>query len=796
MSRAEFPILSGPAQDDPRVISYILVGLGLLGLLMGLLLNIYIPETICPFFIYGSVSIIVLTAGLLGAVYEPFRRILPELVTFIYLILYLCVVFLTLLNDFDARYTLLLIGAHVLFAVSFRNFIEFTIFAVSSIGLLFLCTQLASPPFNTYLFVSLVTLITLTAGVHVWLYESMELHGAESQYALYTLLNQSTDATFILDQSCQKILYQNASAFAHLQEIKGDDTLKASELLQLLGLDRQFLIHRFEDAPPELQEKGFCNLKTIEDKEVFFSIFVHKIRAQGEDGLLIRLRNITDQRLKELHLSNRIKVDQSLIKALPDTLVTLDRWGVIRDVHYTADAPPFLPQPSEGKFFSELLEVTISSEHREALNIAIEQVINLEEPQQLSIQTTHEGVDRHYEMRMVPLAAGGIILIIIRDITEAYEMEQALKQSEANYRALVENMNDGVVLTDNECITLFVNDRLCEITGKNRDDLVGTTTCEMLADVDHRRDLRKKFAALNKGKSFNHESRVQHPDGKPLWLSITATPFKDVSGDVKGGLAIITDITEEKLAAQKLQEKNEMLDTFVYKASHDLKGPLASIIGVTNIANDEVDDPTAQKYFSFISQSTRRLDNILMEMLDVSRLSRNTVTPAAIDLETTVEEIVDSLKHQPNADKVEFVIDIPEIPGFESDQQLLISILQNLIMNSINYQDKEKPTPYIHVSAKLSNNFVSISVKDNGVGIPDRIKPRVFEMFYRGNKTSKGSGLGLYIVKNSIQKLHGIYSLTSEPGEGTVFIFTLPLSIGHTIGLNGHANKVSAGQKR
>ena len=795
MSKAELPILSRPAQEDPRVISFILIGLGILGLLMGLLLNIYLPQTICPFVIYGSVSLTILVSGLFGLVYQPFRRILPELVTFIYLIFYLAIVFLVLLNNFDPRYTLLLVGAHVLFAVTFRNFIEFTIFAIASIGLLFLCTQLTRPPFNPYLLISLVTLITLAAGVHVWLRESQELLRAESQYALYTLLNQSTDSLFILDGGCRHILYQNAAAYADLQQINGKDTLKAAALLELLGLDRQFLVQRFKDAPLELQEKGFCNLKTVEDKDLFFTIYVHKIRVKNEDGLLIRLRDITDQRMKELHLSNRIKVDQALIHALPDTLVTLDRWGVIRDVHYTSDAPPFLPQPSEGKFFSELLEVTISGDDREALNIAIERVINLEEPQQLSIKTTHEEVDRYYEMRMVPLATGGIILIIIREITEAHETAQALKQSESNYRALVENMNDGVVLTDNDCITLFVNDRLCKITGKSRDELVGTTTCEMLADVDHRRELRRKFAALNQGKSFHHESRVMHPDGKPLWLSITATPFKDVTGDVKGGLAIITDISEEKLAAQKLQEKNEMLDTFVYKASHDLKGPLASIIGVTNIANDEVDDPIARKYFNFISQSTRRLDNILMEMLDVSRLSRNTVTPELIDLKTTVNEIVDSLKHQPHADKIEFIIDVPEVPGFETDQQLLISILQNLILNSINYHDSEKNDPFVHISAKLSNNFVSISVKDNGVGIPDRIKPRVFEMFYRGNKTSKGSGLGLYIVKNSVQKLHGIYSLTSEPGEGTVFIFTLPLSIGHKIGLNGHAHKVSASQK-
>jgi signal transduction histidine kinase len=252
---------------------------------------------------------------------------------------------------------------------------------------------------------------------------------------------------------------------------------------------------------------------------------------------------------------------------------------------------------------------------------------------------------------------------------------------------------------------------------------------------------------------------------------------------VVGTIAIITDITGRKQAELKLHEKNQELDSFTYKASHDLKGPLASIIGLSNVAHDEVKDEKALHYFDLIEKSTKRLDAILTDLIDLARLNKTIAELQPISVENLIQDIIESLKHRMGAEKMTFTVDVATHREFKTDVNLLTSILQNLIVNSINYHNSENPAPRIDIRVMEKGDQLLFSIEDNGVGIPEKMKDRVFEMFYRANTKSTGSGLGLYIVKNSIEKLHGEYHLKSEEGEGTTFTFSLPFQLS----LNGSA---------
>ncbi|TAE49672.1 MAG: PAS domain S-box protein [Bacteroidetes bacterium] len=361
-----------------------------------------------------------------------------------------------------------------------------------------------------------------------------------------------------------------------------------------------------------------------------------------------------------------------------------------------------------------------------------------------------------------------------RLVAQRKKQEQELIHSELRYRTLVEMMNEGLVLTDPNETILFVNNRLCEILGVARAEIVGQKSYEVLQGENVSDVIQAKSELRQKGISDQYELKLRRKNGNVLWVLVAGSPYVDVSGKPQGSIAIITDITDRKATEIKLQEKNNELDGFVYKASHDLRGPLASIIGLTHIARDEVKDPAAHRYFDLIARSTKRLDSILSELLDVTRMNKAALKPELIRLHELAQEVVGSLRHQSQAQGLSFRIEIAPELEILSDKKLLTSILQNLIANGVNYHDPESPAPFVEVSAQPLEDHVRISVTDNGIGIPEKFRQKVFEMFFRGNAQSKGSGLGLYIVKNSVSKLRGSIELHPREGGGTRFDVILP----------------------
>jgi signal transduction histidine kinase len=219
-------------------------------------------------------------------------------------------------------------------------------------------------------------------------------------------------------------------------------------------------------------------------------------------------------------------------------------------------------------------------------------------------------------------------------------------------------------------------------------------------------------------------------------------------------------------------ESNQELDTFFYKASHDLKGPLASILGIVNVARLENKDDVIEKYFKMIDTSVRRLDRTLMDLIELARTRKGVSKLSRIYVRALVDEILQSLSHTVNFSGIKFEIEVDGSLGINADKVLVLSVFQNLIHNAINYGNKEHPVIKIHVDATL--NGIKLEVTDNGKGIADHVKHRVFEMFYRGHPDSSGSGLGLFIVKNAIEKLKGKVWFESEDGKGASFYAEIP----------------------
>jgi signal transduction histidine kinase len=223
-----------------------------------------------------------------------------------------------------------------------------------------------------------------------------------------------------------------------------------------------------------------------------------------------------------------------------------------------------------------------------------------------------------------------------------------------------------------------------------------------------------------------------------------------------------------------LTKTNTELDRFVYSTSHDLRAPLTSVLGLINIANHTGDAQEVKRYLGMMKDRVHSLDKFIRDITDYSRNNRLDIVRERINLHEMALEIWESLKYSPEAQDIEFHMDIPENAFVVSDKNRLRIILSNLISNAIRYQDPEKDGKYIRLVHQMNGRIFYLKVQDNGQGIAPENHTRIYEMFYRGNEQSKGSGLGLYIVKETLMKLSGSIHLESTLGAGSTFTIKLP----------------------
>lgn len=227
---------------------------------------------------------------------------------------------------------------------------------------------------------------------------------------------------------------------------------------------------------------------------------------------------------------------------------------------------------------------------------------------------------------------------------------------------------------------------------------------------------------------------------------------------------------------KELIKINKELDSFVYSVSHNLRAPLMSVLGLINLVqlenksgNRNLDD-----YFQMMQQSIHKLDETLKEILDYSRNARSTLTISEVDIEKMVLESFERLKYMEGAEDVRKSVKVLGEFRFYTDAYRLSVIMNNVISNAIKYRDSQKENRELLVIATFSDAGLVLAFHDNGIGIPDEYLPRIFEMFFRATERSEGAGLGLYIVKETVEKLQGKISVQSRIGEGTTFKVTLP----------------------
>ena len=234
-------------------------------------------------------------------------------------------------------------------------------------------------------------------------------------------------------------------------------------------------------------------------------------------------------------------------------------------------------------------------------------------------------------------------------------------------------------------------------------------------------------------------------------------------------------MAEEKLRKtnHELSKRNAELDNFVYSVSHDLRAPIASVLGLINLARKDRDSKMKDTYLDMIHGSALQQDHFIKEILDQSRNSRLDVRREEVFFEPLINETFNHLMLADSREKVERMISVEQEKPFYSDNWRLKVILSNLISNSIRYRNGKDPV--IKVKVRVGDEKARVSIEDNGKGIAKEHLSKVFKMFYRATDDGHGSGLGLYIVKEAVEKLNGSIKINSKIGEGTTVNLEIPV---------------------
>ncbi|RQD76437.1 MAG: HAMP domain-containing histidine kinase [Candidatus Syntrophonatronum acetioxidans] len=334
--------------------------------------------------------------------------------------------------------------------------------------------------------------------------------------------------------------------------------------------------------------------------------------------------------------------------------------------------------------------------------------------------------------------------------------------------SLLSSVSSGIILLDREGKIVLSNPAAEAIISFSHQEVAGRSHLSLIRDYKLSRKVEK---VMEKGQVDSLELTLNYPYEKILEVNLA--PVKDARGEVTGQVMVFHDITE-------IRRLEKIRRDFIANVSHELRTPVTAVKGFaeTLLEEDTLKDPQAVKEFaSIINQEGERLNRLIGDLLELSKIEgQGSMTFAPVDLKGVAEETVKKMKRAANLKELDLELEIPSSPLYVlGDEDKIHQVFSNLLDNSIKY------TPgggKIRVVLEEEENQLKVLVEDTGMGIPQEEIPRIFERFYRVDKTRSrkygGTGLGLTIVKHIVEAHHGSIWVESIPSRGTRFYFTLP----------------------
>lgn len=387
-----------------------------------------------------------------------------------------------------------------------------------------------------------------------------------------------------------------------------------------------------------------------------------------------------------------------------------------------------------------------------------------------------DGEIKWFEWKGCFLSSEGYFCGIAHEVTEnkikTYESEDLRNK----FLRVIDLVPHPIFLKDQDGKYVLVNQAQADLYSSTKLKMLGKVDSDFITEEEEIKAITESDLQVIRQKE-SVKLPVQYislADGSQKILHTTKVPFLNTSDGEVNILGVSMDVTDLKQAEDELKRINFELDSFVYRSSHDLKAPLCSVLGLLNLVQVDRDQDFKEQCISEAQNSIRKLTRFITDLTDYSRNKRVNLKAQKINIYRLVDEVYRNLRYMDHADSIKLKVKIRQEFTFYSDEGRLRVILMNLLSNAIKYCDPSKSEMYIRVNVKKSGKNITLSIMDNGQGIETEFKDKIFEMFYRASESSFGSGLGLYIVKQVVQKLKGIISVHSRYKQGTIFTLVLP----------------------
>lgn len=436
-------------------------------------------------------------------------------------------------------------------------------------------------------------------------------------------------------------------------------------------------------------------------------------------------------------------------------------------------------------------------EFRPMMDLAMKQM--LEEGQPYDIEFKIEAADSGEQKDIHSIAQYDaeqkIVFGVIQDITERKKIDQALYESEQRFKQLVERMQVGVLLQGPKAEILLCNPMAVELLGLTEEQLVGKTSFDPDWNVIHEdgspfpgedhpvpRAIENREAVHNVVMGVYSSKRDER-----VWLLVDAEPQLNADGTVLQVVCTFIDISSRKLAEEALKESEALLrelnatkDKFFSIIAHDLKSPFNNIVGFSDLLLTQIQEKDfegIEKYAGIINTSAQRVMDLLMNLLEWSRsqTGRMEFNPEYIEIYELVNSVVELLEETARQKSIRILKNLPRKTVAFADFSMISTILRNLISNAIKFTN---PGGLIEISVQPSDNELMVCVADNGVGIKKEIIRKLFRieesLSTAGTRNERGTGLGLILCKEFIEKHGGRIWAESEPGKGSKFFFSIP----------------------
>lgn len=384
-------------------------------------------------------------------------------------------------------------------------------------------------------------------------------------------------------------------------------------------------------------------------------------------------------------------------------------------------------------------------------------------------------------------------VINFSDITERKRAEEAVAASERKLRNILATSNEGFWLIDNDSRTLEMNDAMCAMLGRPREQILGRTPLDF-ADDENKKIFKENIARRQLGEAGAYEVALSRPDGTQVPCLFNATPLYDEHGAKIAAFALCTDITERKqqeeeiLKAKKIAEDaTEMKSMFLANMSHEIRTPMNAIIGMAHLALKTQLSPKQKDYVSKIHNAGTSLLGVINDILDFSKIEAGRLNVETTDFrfDEVLASVVNLTGQKAHEKGLEFLIEVPAtVPqNLRGDPLRLSQILTNLISNAIKFTERGE----IHMKAELLEQTgerveLKFAVQDSGIGMTPEQAARLFQPFTQADMSTTrkhgGTGLGLTISRRLVELMGGQIWLQSEPGVGSTFFFTVWLGLG------------------